>query len=79
MSEPIAALALCRKWDEISAIIAKYENKIRAAQHNLAHVLASLRLFELIGDLSDVPAYIDLNRLLRRGETARIAEPELTP
>lgn len=72
MSDPIAVLALRRKRDEISGVIAEYENKIRAAQHDLAHVVASLRLFELTGDPSDFPPYIDLNRLLRRGETTRI-------
>jgi hypothetical protein len=72
MTDPIAVLALRRKRDEISGIIAEYENKIKAAQHDLAHVVASLRLFELTGDPSDFPPYIDLNRLLRRGETTRI-------
>jgi len=72
MTDPIAVLALRRKRDEISGVIAEYENKIRAAQHDLAHVVASLRLFELTGDPSEFPAYIDLNRLLRRGETTRI-------
>jgi hypothetical protein len=72
MADPIAVLALRRKRDEISGIIAEYENKIKAAQHDLGHVVASLRLFELTGDPSDFPPYIDLNRLLRRGETTRI-------
>ena len=72
MTDPIAVLALRRKRDEISGVIAEYENKIKAAQHDLAHVVASLRLFELTGDPSDFPPYIDLNRLLRRGETTRI-------
>ena len=72
MGEPIAVLALRRKRDQISGIIAEYERKISAAQHDLAHVVASLRLFELTGDPSDFPAYIDLNRLLRRGETSRL-------
>jgi len=72
MSDPITVLALRRKRDEISAVIAEYENKIKAAQHDLGHVVASLRLFELTGDPSEFPAYIDLKRLLRRGETTRI-------
>jgi hypothetical protein len=53
-------------------VIAEYENKIKAAQHDLAHVVASLRLFERTGDPSEFPAYIDLNRLLRRGETTKL-------
>jgi hypothetical protein len=35
MTDPIAVLALRRKRDEISGVIAEYENKIKAAQHNL--------------------------------------------
>src|SRR5258706_13095596 len=68
MGEPIAVLALRRKRDQISGVIAEYEKKIREAQQDLAHVNASLRLFELSGDPREFPAYIDLNRILRRGE-----------
>jgi predicted transcriptional regulator len=38
----------------------------------MAHVSACLRLYELSGDPRDFPPYIDLNRLLRRGETTRL-------
>jgi hypothetical protein len=72
VGEPIAVLALRRKRDEISGVIAEYERKIKAAQMDLAHVVASLRLFELTGDPSEFPPYIDLNRLLRRGETTKL-------
>lgn len=72
MGEPITVLALRRKRDEISGVIAEYEQKIKDAQADLSHVVASLRLFELTGDPSEFPAYIDLNRLLRRGETTRL-------
>jgi hypothetical protein len=72
MADPIAVLALRRRRDQISGVIAEYERKIKEAQHDLAHVVASLRLFELTGDPSEFPPYIDLNRLLRRGETARL-------
>jgi len=72
MGEPIAVLALRRRRDHISGIIAEYERKIKEAQHDLIHVVASLRLFELTGDPSEFPPYIDLNRLLRRGETTKL-------
>jgi hypothetical protein len=68
MGEPIVILALRRKRDRIEAAIAGYERKIKEAQADLAHVGASLRLFELSGDPAEFPAYIDLNRILRRGE-----------
>jgi hypothetical protein len=72
MSEPIAVLALRRKRDQISGTIAHYERLLREAQHDLAHVNASLRLFEATGEAADLPPYVDLNRVLRRGETTRI-------
>lgn len=72
MGDPIAVLALRRKRDEISGVIAHYERLIRDAQNDLAHVVASLRLFEVTGEPGELPAYIDLNRLLRRGETTKI-------
>ena len=50
MGEPIAVLALRRRRDHISGVIAEYERKIKDAQHDLIHVVASLRLFELTGD-----------------------------
>jgi hypothetical protein len=49
MSEPIAVLALRRKRDQISGTIAHYERLIREAEHDLAHVNAALRLFEVTG------------------------------
>jgi len=72
MGEPIAVLALRRKRDQISGTIAHYERLIREAQHDLAHVNASLRLFEATGEAADLPPYVDLNRVLRRGETTNI-------
>jgi hypothetical protein len=71
MGEPIAIMALRRKRDEISGVIAHYECLIRDAQNDLAHVNASLRLFAATGEPSELPAYVDLNRVLRRGETTR--------
>jgi hypothetical protein len=72
MGEPIVILALRRKRDRIESAIAGYERKIKEAQADLAHVTGSLRLFELSGDPADFPAYIDLNRILRRGEITRL-------
>ena len=78
MGESIVILALRRKRDRIESAIAGYERKIKEAQADLAHVTASLRLFELSGDPSEFPAYIDLNRILRRGETTRLCMAALT-
>jgi hypothetical protein len=72
MAEPIAVLALRRKRDQISGTIAHYERLLREAEHDLAHINASLRLFEATGEAADLPPYVDLNRILRRGETTKI-------
>jgi hypothetical protein len=72
VSEPIAVLALRRKRNQISGTIAHYEQLIREAEHDLAHVNAALRLFEVTGEACDLSPHVDLNRLLRRGETTRI-------
>lgn len=72
MAEPIAVLALRRKRDQISGTIAHYERLLREAQHDLAHINASLRLFEATGEAADLPPYVDLNRVLQRGETTKI-------
>ena len=72
MGEPIAVLALRRKRDQISGTITHYKRLLREAQHDLAHINASLRLFEAAGEADDLPPYVDLNRVLRRGETTLI-------
>ena len=71
MAEPIAVLAR-RKRDQISGTIAHYERLLRKAEHDLAHVNAALRLFETTGEAGDLPRYVNLNRVLGRGETTKI-------
>lgn len=63
---------LRRKRDEIRDAIAAYENKLKQAQADLAHVNAALRLFKARGEPADFPPYVDLNRVLRRGETTKL-------
>jgi hypothetical protein len=65
-------LALRRKRDQISGTIAHYERLLREAEHDLAHINAGLRLFEATGEAADLPPYVDLNRVMRRGETTKI-------
>lgn len=69
---PDFPVALRRKPEQIPGTIAHYERLLREAEHDLAHVNAALRLFEATGQAPDLPPYIDLNRVLRRGETTKI-------
>jgi hypothetical protein len=78
MGEPIAVLALRRKRDQISGTIAHYEWLMREAEHDLAHINASLRQFEATGEAGDLPPYVDLNRVLRLDETTKICVDVLT-
>jgi len=57
---------------ESPAVEAGRERLLREAEHDLAHINASLRLFEATGEAADLPPYVDLNRVLRRGETTKI-------
>jgi hypothetical protein len=72
MAEPLSISILTRKRDEIRDTIAAYETRLRQAQADLAHVNAALRLFAATGEPMDFPAYVDLNRVLRRGETTKL-------
>lgn len=63
---------LRRKRDQIRDAVAAYEAKLRECQADLAHVLATLRLFEASGEPADFPPYMDLNRVFRRGETTAL-------
>lgn len=69
MGEPLAISILRKKRDRIRDTIAKYEARLKEAQADLAHVIAALRLFEIDNNTDDFPAYVDLNRVFRRGET----------
>ena len=71
MADPHSISILRRKRDKIRDVIAAYEAKLKAAQADLAHVNATLRLFEASGEPEDFPPYIDLNRVFRRGETTQ--------
>jgi hypothetical protein len=72
MALPLSVSLLRKKRDEIRDSIAAYEAQLRQAQVDLAHVQAALRLFEASGSPHDMPPYVDLNRILRRGETTAL-------
>lgn len=70
MAEPLAITILRKKRNRIRDTIASYEARLKEAQADLAHVTATLRLFEADGDPADFPVYVDLNRIFKRGETS---------
>lgn len=72
MAEPHSISILRRKRDNIRDVIASYEVKLKEAQADLAHVNATLRLFEASGAPEDFPPHVDLSRVFLRGETTRL-------
>ena len=72
MAIPLSVFMLRRKRNEIRDAIAAYEAKLREARADLAHVLATLRMFEVSGESADFTPYFDLNRVFRRGETTEL-------
>ncbi|WP_026607741.1 hypothetical protein [Methylocapsa acidiphila] len=72
MAEPLVFTMLRSKRAEIEDAIVAYEKRLIEARANLAHITATLRMFELTDDLASLPAYVDLGRLFKRGEVVSI-------
>lgn len=60
------------KRDEIEGAVVAYEKRLNEARANLAHVTATLRMFEASDDPASLPAYVDVGRLFKRGEVVSI-------
>ena len=56
------------KRDEIISSIKLYEDRIKQARADLAHVNACIKIFEASGDAETMPKYVDVYRLFKRGE-----------
>lgn len=67
-----------QKRDEIERAIANYERQLEAARYDLAHVNATIRLFESPEARTEFPVYVDTHRLFRRGELVAICKKALT-
>ncbi len=67
MAESTTATALRSKRDELERIISSYEAAIRAAKRDMAHVNATLELFER-GVQNAYPSRLAIVRMFKRGE-----------
>jgi hypothetical protein len=82
MGEIRTVTTLKYKRDEITRAIVNYENKIAQAKVDLAHINASIRIFE-IGDeptqdaSQHVAPYVDIYRMFKRGEMVAICKAAL--
>ena len=77
MAEIRTVTTLRYKRDEIVASIKLYERQLEQVRADLAHVMASIRIFEASGNPKDIPKYIDIHRLFRRGETWALCKAAL--
>jgi hypothetical protein len=77
MAESQTLVVLRNKRDEIERAIAAYEKKIEAAKLDLAHVNATLRMFEAPEGRTEFPVYVDTLRLFKRGEIVTICKKAL--
>jgi hypothetical protein len=77
MADPQIVTTLQRKRDAIEKAIGTYEKKIEAAKLDLAHVNATLRMFEAPEGRTEFPVYVDTLRLFRRGEIVTICKDAL--
>src|ERR1700730_18316082 len=82
MAESATATALRTKRDELVRVIGSYEKSISAARRDLAHVNATLELFERDTPPNVYPSRLSIARTFKRGEifclchTALTAAPE---
>jgi hypothetical protein len=70
MAEPLVIQMLKQKRAEISGVIAAYQARIAQAKHDLAHMNASIRLFE--GGEQERAQYIVSHGFFKKGEIAGI-------
>ena len=59
---------------KLNGRLTSYERKIEAAKLDLAHVNATLRMFEAPEGRTEFPIYVDTLRLFRRGEIVAICK-----
>jgi hypothetical protein len=77
MAEIRTVTTLRSKRAEIIASIANYEKKLAQARADLAHITATITLFEASGDVEEIPPYVDIHRYFKRGEPIALCKEAL--
>ncbi len=72
MAESSTLVVLRNKRDNIERYIISMEAQIKLARVDLAHVNATLRLFEVNGETTEFPVHMGLHRMFKRGEVIKI-------
>lgn len=77
MSDPNVLLTLRRRRDAINDAIKAYEDKLETARRDLAHIAATIRLFEIGDEPLQFPVYMDIGRLFRPREIGKLCHEAL--
>lgn len=77
MSDPQVIVTLRAKAEKLANLIAKLEQDIEQARADLAHVNATIHLFEAPEDGSQFPMHYNLDRLFRRREIGELCHEAL--
>jgi hypothetical protein len=77
VADPHILSTLSAKQAEIESYIRRLEKQLDQARHDLAHVNATMRLFEVNGERTEFPVYVQLKRLFSRGELPRLCREAL--
>lgn len=72
MADPQILTTLTAKREEIERYVSRIEKQLTAARHDLAHVNATIRLFEMNGEATQFPVYVQLKRMFAKGELPRL-------
>jgi hypothetical protein len=78
MAESSTAATLRSKRDELERIISSYEKATTAARRDLAHVNATLELFERDGVSNAYPSRMSIVRMFKRGEIFELCKIALS-
>ncbi len=68
MPGPQVLTTLTTKRQDIQSYIRDLERRLEQAKHDLAHVNATIRLFEVGDRQQQFPAYVNMRSLYRKGE-----------
>jgi hypothetical protein len=77
MSEPQVITTLTTKAEMLASLIGKLEVDLEQARADLAHVVATVRLFEAPQDGEAFPSHMNLDRLFRRQEIGKLCHQAL--
>jgi len=77
MADPQVLTTLRRKRAEIENAIVAYEKRLKEARRDLAHVNATIQLFDADTAPEGVKVYQDIHRLFKRGELTAICKAAL--